>query len=42
MNKEVLFVALYLDADVDRKLAEQLRAEELEAISANSSGERCT
>ena len=42
MNEEALFVASYLDADMDRKLAEQLRVKELEAMSANSSGEHCT
>jgi len=38
MNEEALFVALYLDADVDRKLAEQLRAKGFEAISAREVG----
>lgn len=34
MNEEALFVALYLDADVDRKLADRMRAEGFEAVSA--------
>lgn len=38
MNEEALSVALYLDADVDRKLAEQLRAKGFEAISAREVG----
>ena len=38
MNEEALFVALYLDADVDRKLADRMRAEGFEAVSARKVG----
>lgn len=38
MNKITLFVSLYLDADVDRKLAEQLRARGFEVVSAREVG----
>jgi len=38
MNEEALFVALYLDADVDRKLADRMRAEGFEAVSAREVG----
>lgn len=38
MNEQVLFVSLYLDADVNRKLAEQLRAQGFEATSAREAG----
>ena len=38
MNQESLFVSLYLDADVNLKLAELLRAEGFEVVSAREVG----